>query len=319
MRIIGLAGWSGSGKTTLLDQGDPAPGRARAHGLDAQARASRFRRRPAGQGFAQPPHGRRDRGAGRLGEPLGADARVARRRRADAAGAARRKLAPVDLVLVEGFKREPHPEARSLSRGDRQAAAASRRSLHRRHRLRRAAAAGRACRWSISTTSRRSPTSCSRTPRRSSAILAHAERGLMAQLTDDCFAFSRAAAAGRRARAASSPSASRRWRRPRPCRSPPRAAACLRSDVVAPIDLPPFDNSAVDGYAVRHADLDAKADTRLTIVDRVTAGRAAARALARGRGDPHLHRRADAGRRRHRVHAGGCARRRRGRDRAAGA
>ena len=26
-------------------------------------------------------------------------------------------------------------------------------------------------------------------------------------------------------------------------------------DVKAPVDLPPFDNSAVDGYAVRHADL----------------------------------------------------------------
>jgi len=29
----------------------------------------------------------------------------------------------------------------------------------------------------------------------------------------------------------------------------------IASDVVAPINLPPFDNSAVDGYAVRHADL----------------------------------------------------------------
>ena len=53
----------------------------------------------------------------------------------------------------------------------------------------------------------------------------------------------------------------------------------LAEDVVAPIDLPPFDNSAVDGYAVRHADLDSKSETRLAVVDRVTAGRAAARAL----------------------------------------
>ena len=29
----------------------------------------------------------------------------------------------------------------------------------------------------------------------------------------------------------------------------------LAEDVVAPIDLPPCDNAAVDGYAVRHADL----------------------------------------------------------------
>ena len=53
-------------------------------------------------------------------------------------------------------------------------------------------------------------------------------------------------------------------------------------DIVAPIDLPPFDNSAVDGYAVRHADLAPEDDTRLTIVERVTAGRAAARAVAAG-------------------------------------
>ncbi len=53
----------------------------------------------------------------------------------------------------------------------------------------------------------------------------------------------------------------------------------LAEDVVAPIDLPPFDNSAVDGYAVRHADLDSKRETRLAVVDRVTAGRAAQRAL----------------------------------------
>jgi molybdopterin molybdotransferase len=56
----------------------------------------------------------------------------------------------------------------------------------------------------------------------------------------------------------------------------------VAEDVVASIDLPPFDNSAVDGYAVRHADLDAATETRLTIVERVTAGRTAAHALAAG-------------------------------------
>jgi molybdopterin molybdotransferase len=56
----------------------------------------------------------------------------------------------------------------------------------------------------------------------------------------------------------------------------------LARDVLAPIDLPPFDNSAVDGYAVRHADLDGKAESRLVVVERVTAGRAAARALPVG-------------------------------------
>src|SRR5262249_3022879 len=56
----------------------------------------------------------------------------------------------------------------------------------------------------------------------------------------------------------------------------------IAGEVVAPIDLPPFDNSAVDGYAVRHADLDANAETRLDVVESVTAGRAAARVLAAG-------------------------------------
>ena len=56
----------------------------------------------------------------------------------------------------------------------------------------------------------------------------------------------------------------------------------LAADLVAPLDLPPFANSAVDGYAVRHADLTPGGDTRLRIVDRVTAGRAAERPLAGG-------------------------------------
>jgi molybdopterin molybdotransferase len=46
--------------------------------------------------------------------------------------------------------------------------------------------------------------------------------------------------------------------------------------------VPPFDNSAVDGFAVRHADLATAGDTRLTIVDRITAGRTARRPLESG-------------------------------------
>src|SRR6202047_1248087 len=53
----------------------------------------------------------------------------------------------------------------------------------------------------------------------------------------------------------------------------------LAEDVVAPVNVPPFDNSAVDGYAVRAANLDAKGETRLTIVYRVAAGHDAAHAL----------------------------------------
>jgi molybdopterin molybdotransferase len=46
----------------------------------------------------------------------------------------------------------------------------------------------------------------------------------------------------------------------------------LAADVIAPIDLPPFDNSAVDGYAVRHSDLKPEAETRLAVSARVLAG-----------------------------------------------
>jgi molybdopterin molybdotransferase len=50
------------------------------------------------------------------------------------------------------------------------------------------------------------------------------------------------------------------------------AGRVLASDVIAPIDLPPFDNSAVDGYAVRHRDLKPDAQTSLKLAGRVMAG-----------------------------------------------
>lgn len=46
----------------------------------------------------------------------------------------------------------------------------------------------------------------------------------------------------------------------------------LAQDFRAPIALPPFTNSAVDGYAVRHADLAPDAETRLPLAGRVEAG-----------------------------------------------
>jgi molybdopterin molybdotransferase len=42
--------------------------------------------------------------------------------------------------------------------------------------------------------------------------------------------------------------------------------------VVAPINLPVFDNSAVDGYAVCYADLNSDTSTRLPVTGRVAAG-----------------------------------------------
>ena len=56
----------------------------------------------------------------------------------------------------------------------------------------------------------------------------------------------------------------------------------VAANVTAPVDLPPFDNSAVDGYAVRHADLDPDGDTRLTVGGRLTAGARADIALKPG-------------------------------------
>jgi molybdopterin molybdotransferase len=93
----------------------------------------------------------------------------------------------------------------------------------------------------------------------------------MAQLTDDCFAFSgpllrlddmerligeRIAPVTETERV---PLAGARGR-------------VTAVDVTAPENLPPFDNSAVDGYAVRHADLHSDGDTKLRIAGRLTAG-----------------------------------------------
>ncbi|MCJ2140561.1 gephyrin-like molybdotransferase Glp [Methylobacterium sp. E-066] len=50
----------------------------------------------------------------------------------------------------------------------------------------------------------------------------------------------------------------------------------LAEDLIAPIDLPPFDNSAVDGYAVRACDLAPTGETRLPLGGRVPAGHAPA-------------------------------------------
>lgn len=56
----------------------------------------------------------------------------------------------------------------------------------------------------------------------------------------------------------------------------------LSGDLLAPIALPPFDNSAMDGYAVRSADLAASGDTVLQLAGEQFAGRALGLALAAG-------------------------------------
>src|SRR4029079_7304977 len=96
----------------------------------------------------------------------------------------------------------------------------------------------------------------------------------MAQLTDDCFAFSGPLLPI----AEMERMIAERVQPISETESAPLSAArgrVLTRDIVAPLDLPPFDNSAVDGYAVRHRDLDAKSETTLAIRGRLTAGSAA--------------------------------------------
>ena len=103
----------------------------------------------------------------------------------------------------------------------------------------------------------------------------------MAQLTDDCFAFS--------GPLLPLPDMERLiGERVAPIAQTERVGlrgACGRvvaKDVLARGDLPPFDNSAVDGYAARHADLARDGDTRLAIAGRLTAGASAELTLKPG-------------------------------------
>jgi len=93
----------------------------------------------------------------------------------------------------------------------------------------------------------------------------------MAQLSDDCFAFggpllsieqALALIAGRVDVVAG--------QQPVPLRA--ALGRVLAQPLVAPMDVPPFANSAVDGWAVRHADLAPERETSLPVLARVAAG-----------------------------------------------
>ena len=56
----------------------------------------------------------------------------------------------------------------------------------------------------------------------------------------------------------------------------------LAENVMAAVDVPPHDNSAVDGYAVFFDDLDPDGETRLPVTGRVAAGHPLGRAAVRG-------------------------------------
>lgn len=103
----------------------------------------------------------------------------------------------------------------------------------------------------------------------------------MAQLSDDCFAFGGALLS---VDAAAELIAARVPRLAGEHLVPLAAAGgrVLARPLVAPQPLPPFHNSAVDGYAFRHADLAAAGETRLALAGRVAAGAAVITPLAAG-------------------------------------
>jgi molybdopterin molybdotransferase len=94
----------------------------------------------------------------------------------------------------------------------------------------------------------------------------------MAQLTDDCFAFdgpliSAAAALDHILTKLVCVA------EPEPCPVSKALGRILAQDVIAPMPIPPYANSAVDGFAVYHVDLSPDSDTILPIGGRVAAGR----------------------------------------------
>ena len=103
----------------------------------------------------------------------------------------------------------------------------------------------------------------------------------MAQLTDDCFAFNGpllpVAEAEQLIGARVTPVSGEEL-------VPLRAALgrILSTSLIAPVNLPPFDNSAVDGFAVCAEDIDGARERRLAIVDRVAAGQVATHAVKSG-------------------------------------
>jgi molybdopterin-guanine dinucleotide biosynthesis adapter protein len=109
MRIIGLAGWSGSGKTTLLTKLIP---RLTARGLTV----STVKHAHHAFDIDQPgkdSHSHRMAGATEVLVGSANRWAVVHELRGAAEPSLREllaKLAPVDIVIVEGYKREPHPK-----------------------------------------------------------------------------------------------------------------------------------------------------------------------------------------------------------------
>lgn len=109
MRLIGLAGWSGAGKTTLLERLIPAL---------AAREVSVSTLKHAHHGFDVDVPGKdswRHRAAGARQVLVASERRWAlltehRGAPEPPLAALLAQLSPVDLVIVEGFKRAPHPK-----------------------------------------------------------------------------------------------------------------------------------------------------------------------------------------------------------------
>src|SRR4051794_5143897 len=103
----------------------------------------------------------------------------------------------------------------------------------------------------------------------------------MAQLSDDCFAFGgpmlsvddAVALIGRRVHAVQDVETVDLMH---------ADGRVLAQAVAAPLPLPPFANSAVDGYAVRSADLSASGEQTLPVSGRIVAGPAVQASLGAG-------------------------------------
>jgi molybdopterin molybdotransferase len=103
----------------------------------------------------------------------------------------------------------------------------------------------------------------------------------MAQLSDDCFAFGGTLLTVARALA----EIEARVAPVVETETVPLSAAAgriLARDIIATMNLPPHDNSAVDGYAVAHADLIPDRDTVMPVTGRAAAGHPLERPALRG-------------------------------------
>ena len=162
MRIIGLAGWSGSGKTTLITKLIPcliARGvtvstlKHAHHGFDLdQPGKDSFFHRAAGATEVIISSAKRWAILHELREEPEWDL-----------GALVAKMSTVDLVVVEGFKRDAFPKLEIHRAANGKPRHSSRRSAHCCELPRMSRFRSRRCRSSISTMSKQLPISCSST------------------------------------------------------------------------------------------------------------------------------------------------------------